>query len=307
MNSPYLFSVPKQKQIRVIVHTDCKNEADDQYALVHHLLTPRFCIKGVIAGHFEGKQGQGQGRSMDQSYDEILKVLALMGQEGRYPVLQGAPVPMESEQTAVDSPGARFIIEEAMRDDDMPLFVVFLGSITDMASALLRKPEIADRLTAVWIGGGEWPTGGFEFNLMQDIHAANVVFQSTLPLWQIPKNVYEMMKISITELQCKVRPYGEIGRYLFDQLVALNDACADEPWPQGESWCLGDQPTVSVLLETHTHAFHWKPAPRVSPEMFYIHGQNARPIRVYHYVDARMTFEDFFCKLMLHFPSGSQA
>lgn len=32
---PYRFTVPEQKRIRVIVHTDCKNEADDQYALAH--------------------------------------------------------------------------------------------------------------------------------------------------------------------------------------------------------------------------------------------------------------------------------
>ena len=31
----YHFIVPEQKRIRVIVHTDCKNEADDQYALAH--------------------------------------------------------------------------------------------------------------------------------------------------------------------------------------------------------------------------------------------------------------------------------
>ena len=33
----YQYQVPENKKIRVIIHTDCKNEADDQYALVHHL------------------------------------------------------------------------------------------------------------------------------------------------------------------------------------------------------------------------------------------------------------------------------
>lgn len=37
---PYRFTVPEQKRIRVIVHTDCKNEEDDQYALAHWLMTP---------------------------------------------------------------------------------------------------------------------------------------------------------------------------------------------------------------------------------------------------------------------------
>ena len=35
----YAYTVPENKKVRVIVHTDCKNEADDQYAVAHHLMT----------------------------------------------------------------------------------------------------------------------------------------------------------------------------------------------------------------------------------------------------------------------------
>ena len=37
----YKFTVPENKRFRVIVDTDCKNEADDQFALAHHLMTPK--------------------------------------------------------------------------------------------------------------------------------------------------------------------------------------------------------------------------------------------------------------------------
>ena len=53
----YAYQVPENKKIRVIVHTDCKNEADDQFALAHHLMTPKFMIKAIIAGHFWGLPG----------------------------------------------------------------------------------------------------------------------------------------------------------------------------------------------------------------------------------------------------------
>ena len=53
MKTKYHFNVPDQKRVRMIVHTDCKNEADDQYALVHHLLTPKFIVRGIVAGHFD--------------------------------------------------------------------------------------------------------------------------------------------------------------------------------------------------------------------------------------------------------------
>lgn len=46
------YELPAQKRARVVVNTDAKNEADDQYAIVHALLTPSFEIHGVISAHF---------------------------------------------------------------------------------------------------------------------------------------------------------------------------------------------------------------------------------------------------------------
>jgi inosine-uridine nucleoside N-ribohydrolase len=303
INMNYAFKVPESKKIRVIIHTDAKNEADDQFAIVHHLMTPKFKVKGIIAAHFEAKLGEGKEQSMEQSYREIQKVLALMNIENEYEIYKGALGPLKSENSPRVSEGAKFIIKEAMSDDSLPLFVVFLGSLTDLASAYLMEPQIANKMTAVWIGGGEWPIGGFEFNLLQDINAANVVFKSDIPLWQVPKNVYKLIRTTLAELQCRVQPYGKIGDYLFRQMVEYNDEFAEQPmWPQGESWNLGDQPTVSVLLEDHEHDWDWKPAPIFSKEMFYIHGQQNRSIRVYRNIDSRLTLEDFYCKLQLNFP-----
>lgn len=300
----YLFQVPEEKKIRVIVHTDCKNEADDQFALAHHLMTPKFDIKGIIAGHFEAHvQEYGIGNTMRASYDEIVKVMQLMGIEGVVNVYKGATQQLPDEQTAIPSEGALFIINEAMKEDKRPLFVVFQGALTDMAAALQMEPRIADRMTAVWIGGAKWPVGGFEFNLLQDIHAANVVFKSSMQLWQIPDNVYKMMAVSLAELQCRVMPHGEIGQYLFKQMVEFNNKMVHYiPWPHGESWGLGDQGTVTVLLEENRKNWDWKPAPIFSKEMYYIHEQNNRPIRVYTSLDARFTMEDFYAKLAINFP-----
>jgi len=300
----YAYTVPENKKIRLIVLTDCKNEADDQFALAHHLMTPQFIVQGIVAGHFEfHPQEYGAGNTVDASYEEVQKVLGLMGLAGQYPVVRGARQAMTDEKIPVPSAGADLIIREALREDPLPLFVACQGSLTDLASALLLEPAIASRLTAVWIGGGKWPAGGFEFNLLQDIPAANAVFASTMPLWQIPINVYKQMAVSLAELQVRVRPQGEIGRYLFDQMVAFNDKLAHfQAWPPGESWGLGDQGTVTVLLEERERMnYDWQPAPRISSEMYYIHGQNTRPIRVYHTLDARLTMEDFYAKLQINF------
>ena len=308
----YKFQSPEQKKVRLIVDTDAKNEADDQFAIVHQILTPKFDIKGFIAAHFESQferelfdtiRNIPEKATMEESYKELQKVLDIMGEEYKHNIYRGAVNALPDESSPVVSEGAKLIVEEAMKDDERPLFVVFLGAITDLASAYLMEPEIAKRLTAVWIGGGVWPEGGHEFNLSQDINAANVVFSSDIPFWQIPMNAYGQIRTTLAELQLKVRPYGEIGKYLFEQMVQYNNEWAQCPsFPQGESWVLGDQPTVSVILESHAGQYEMKPAPRVYKDMRYIHGQNNREIRVYNSIDSRMTLEDFFAKLAINFP-----
>ena len=118
----------------VIINTDAKNEADDRYPIVHAVLTPSFQLLGIVPAHF----GTGKSAtSMQDSYDETMLLLRLMGLEEEVRVEAGATHAMPDESTPVDSPGAQLIIEAAMADDDRPLHVAFYGPLTDMASALL--------------------------------------------------------------------------------------------------------------------------------------------------------------------------
>ena len=306
----YKFSVPFKRQVRVIIHTDCKNEADDQYAVVHQLLTPRFDVKGIIGAHFE--RGAGlmwkveKGKTASESYNEVRKVLDYMGESNHYTVVKGAELPLENANIPQISDGAKLIIEEAMKEDDRPLFINCQGSLTDLASAILMKPEICERMTAIWIGGQSYPEGGWEFNLMMDPIAANVVFASKMPIWQVPMQVYKTLSVSLAELEYKVAPYGKIGKYLFENMVELNDLLADTGfvWPQGEVWALGDQGCVAALMqeEERTDNYHLEKAPKINLETLqYEEGTTDKKIRVYDALDCRLTLEDFFSKLALNY------
>ena len=297
--SKYTFDVPEAKKVRVIINTDAKCEADDQYAIVHALLTPKFDIKGIIGAHFGNRRNE---HSMQESYDEVVKVLSLMDMQDEIGVYKGATKGFENETTPEMSEGAELIVREAMADDPRPLYVTFQGPITDMAAAYMAKPEIAGRVTAIWIGGGPWPEGGSEFNLSNDVHAANVILKSDLDLWMVPRNTYSTMRVSLAELQARVEPYGEIGAYLFRQMVEFNDQMGQNlAWPRGESWCLGDSPTIGLMMDSQDFYYDWVPAPIVTQDLRYIHGQKNRPIRVYHKVDVRFILEDFFSKMQLNY------
>jgi inosine-uridine nucleoside N-ribohydrolase len=291
---------PSEVKQRVIINTDAKNEADDQFAIVHAVLTPSFELHGIIPAHF----GIGKSdTSMLDSHDETMMLLRLMGIEDQVRVEDGASHAIPNESTPVDSPGARLVIEEAMKDDNRPLHIAFYGPLTDMASALLLEPRIEEcGIRVIWIGGGAWPNGGPEYNLSNDIHAANVVMKSNLEVWQVPRSTYRTMSVGYAELIEKVYPQGEIGKYLIEQLLEHNVRTR----PEMEYRSLGDSPCIGIILDPECGRFSWRPAPTFDLQMHYIHTGQYSPIRIYENVNTRFIHEDFFAKLAQFIRRGSQ-
>ncbi len=307
----YLFQVPEEKRVRYIIHSDAKNEADDQFTIAHALMTDKLDIKGIIGGHFAvGNARSGRypkGTTAAEGVKEIEKILDLMHLTGKYPVFRGAEEALADEKTPIVTDAAKFIIEEAMKDDPRPLFIGMQGAITDLACAILMEPRICERMTCIWIGGGVYPEGDAEFNLMNDVKAANVVFDSAMPVWQISKAAYRQFTVSLAELQRNVYPYGKIGEYLFRQLIEYNDIMGrNMEWPHGELWVLGDEGCIAALMQENgrTDLYQEIPAPRFAEDMTYIcePEHTRKKIRLYTKMDYRLDLEDLFAKLQINFP-----
>lgn len=305
----YKFEVPEEKRVRVIMSSDAKIEADDQFAIVHALLTPRFIVKGIVACHFRNSISVRTGLTgldtVQQSYEEISHILKLMDVTDEIPVAMGSEHALIDSESPVHSLGAQLIINEALKQDEKKLFVLGLGALTDIASAIMIEPKIQDKIILVWVGGGKYPEGSKEANLGQDLAAFNVIMNSDLEIWQLPVNVYGMLRVSIGELYCKVKPYGPIGEYLYQQLIDFNNSRSSLPgWPKGEVWCLGDSASIGVVLDEHEHHFTLVEAKMVDREMNYIKTSDnmsrTKMIRVYDYVDARFILEDFYAKLAMN-------
>ncbi|XVU27757.1 nucleoside hydrolase [Actinoplanes sp. CA-054009] len=278
---------------RVVINTDAKNEADDQFAIVHALLSPTLDVRGLIAAHFGRHRSE---RSMAESREEIDLLLRLMDLDGKVTVADGAAEPIPDETTPRDSPGARLIIEESRQEG--PLMVAFLGPLTDMASAILLDPEIVHRdVVVIWIGGPAY--GGVEtyqspeFNLGNDIAAANVVFGSGITVWQVPSNVYSQVSVGYAELEEKIGGTSRLADYLIRQMAEWNAAHHPEPI---ESRSLGDSPAISLMLYPRGGQFRTVPAPRFGREGHYLPG-TGNPLRVVETVDVRFLLEDMFAKI----------
>lgn len=288
----YKFNIQESKKVRVIIDTDAACEADDQYAIVHALLTPKLIVRGIIAEQFRSPD---RAESVEKSYNEINRVLELMDMK-KIPVIRGYGGELAGEDDIPESEGADFIINEALSDSDKPLFILCQGAVTNVAIALRKRPDIADKFTCIWIGGGVYDDGSLEYNLNNDFHAANTVFSSSAELWQVPMEGYSQMQISYAELELKVMPCGNIGKYLFDELQQVG---MSQNWVSGESWALGDSPAPALAFNPNCGQYVIKNAPVIGENKKYIGEHPNRPIRVYTDIDSRFIFEDFFAKLAL--------
>ena len=163
----------------VVLDTDTYNEIDDQYALSYLALSgDELNLKAVYAAPFSNRRAETPEKGMDLSYQEILKVLTLLGREDmKASVYRGSVSYLPDENTPVVSEAARDLAQRAMEyTPESPLYVVAIAAITNVASALLLNPAIADRITVIWLGGHsfDWPNN-HEFNCYQDVAAARVV------------------------------------------------------------------------------------------------------------------------------------
>lgn len=289
---PYQFTVPEYKRVRVIISSDTACEADDPFAIAHALLSPKLDVKAVVAEHFH-EEG-----SMERSFAAAKKLLSLM--KSSVPMLHGQVWPKDGQR----SEGAQRIIDEARKEDARPLYVLCMGAVTTMAAALQAAPDIHDRLTVVTIGGHGYHGTAYEwreFNWGNDPEAINYILRDTqVALWQVPSYAYTSIRVSMAELQRRVLPCGEVGDYLLRQMDEYNNG-PFAGWTAGESWSLGDNPSVTVVLDEGAARSCAENAWLIDENTQYVQELPERKIRVFPTVDSRFVLEDLFNKLAINF------
>jgi hypothetical protein len=212
-------------QVDVVLDTDAYNEIDDQFALAFLVKSPeKLRLRGIYAAPFHNRNSSGPADGMEKSYHEILKILSLMKRDDLRPLVKrgsGAYLPSEGEP--VDSEAARDLAALAAGySEDRPLYIVAIGAITNIASAILMRPEIIGRIVIVWLGGNglHWVDNA-EFNLSQDIAAARIVFGCGAALVQLPcLGVVSEFSLSGPELEHWLRGKNELCDYLVDYTTA---------------------------------------------------------------------------------------
>ena len=302
--------------MRVIIDNDFSGDPDGMFQLTHLLLSPSVEVRGVVGSHLAAGDGFDPSKRQAQNAAKKAKeLLQLMNLTINIPVFAGSNTAMANDSTAVRNEAVDFIIKEALRTDTkLPLYILCGAGLTELASALLTTPTIADRLTVIWIGGAEYPDIAIpppnysnpEYNLNIDIAAARVVFnRSVIPIWQVPRNAYRQALLPYSQLLLKVKPQGKVGSYLTGLLESLMTRI--QPFANiGETYILGDSPLVlltalqsSFEADPSSCTYVSKMAPKINEQGAYEFNYSGRTIRVYTRLDVNLMFDDFFAKLEL--------
>ncbi len=280
----------------MVLDTDTANEIDDQFAVVHALLSQdRLQLEAMYATLFL-RQGDSPARGLDESDAEIHRLLERLGVDGSGRVHRGADRFLSEDVGSVNNAASDDLIQRAMEPRQGPLWVVAIGALTNIASALNSAPYIAGRIVIVWLGGQpQHREDAREFNLYQDPVAARTVFASGAPLVHIPcYGAASHLLTSTAELDAYVRPQGAIGEYLAE---IFRDHNEQYPGRSKEIWDLSA--TGYVISPS------WVPTrsvgrPMLSAEMKWVAPPDDAPLAAFseaQYVRRDPIFNDLFTKL----------
>lgn len=259
---------PPCRPVDAVLDTDAFNEIDDQFAISYMLHAPdRITVRALTAAPFFNENSTSAEDGMLRSEAEIHKLLKFDGKADMEPlVFAGSKTYLPDEKTPVESPAAHRIVELAHEyTPEAPLYVVAIGAITNVASALLFDPSIAENIVIVWLGGHaqHFPQTR-EFNMFQDVAAARVVFGSGAPVVQLPcGGCVDAFRLSEPELMYWFADKNPLADYLARNTIATaNTYAKGKPWTR----VIWDVTAVAWLLNDNSRFMEYTLTPAPIPE-----------------------------------------
>lgn len=295
--------MPPEGKIRAVLDTDAANEVDDQFAIVYSLLSKeRFNLEAIYAAPYvRGEVDTETG--MERSYRDIVRVLGMMHVESKGVAFRGSPNYLTTNGAPRDphrSEAVMDLISRAMASDKEPLYVMAIGAITNIASAILIEPRIIDHIVLVWNGGAplHFPSARI-YNIEQDLLGSRVVFDCGVPLVHLPHHTTAgYLLTTIQEVREHVKGKAAIGDHLYelyrDVLHTTFGATADH---FGFAWGIWDFGVPAYLVNSdwvQTEIVH---SPVLTDQCTWSFDNRRHFIRNGVLADRNPVFQDFFTKL----------
>lgn len=287
-----------------VLDTDTYNEIDDQFAVIHAMLSPeRLNVEAVYAAPFHNHRSTGPADGMEKSYEEIQRLLALLGRADSL-AFRGSQRWLTEPGDSAPSQARDDLAGRALaRPEDKPLYVIAIGAITNIASAIAAAPEIRNRIVVLWLGGQPlyWRSA-HEFNLAGDVVASRYLLDSGVPLVLFPCSlVAEALRTTLPELARHLRGRGPVADYLYD-IFSRYEEC--DLTVVGASKVIWDLAPIGWLLDRETTATSLVPSPVLTDGCTWSTGPARHVIRIADRINRDRVFSDLFAKVMAFWGDG---
>jgi hypothetical protein len=242
------------------------------------------------------------GVGMARSHDEIVTVFDKLGLDSQGRVFRGSEGYLSAHDRPLRSDAVEHLIATARSTPPgETLYVVAMGCVTNIASALLLAPDIVERIVVVWTSGYPScaPQVNHSFNLEQDLIATQVLLDSGVPLVYLPGfHVGAQLRLSLPEMERHVQGRGAIGNHLhhlYTHNPLWNLAGIDSDY--AHSWVIWDVITLAWLMQPG-----WVPSdlvrtPTIGEDKVWRQAPGRHWMREAHAVARDAIFADFFRKL----------
>ncbi|MBR6558734.1 MAG: nucleoside hydrolase [Clostridia bacterium] len=217
------------KKKKFILDTDTFNEIDDQFAVTYAMLLDDIDVLAMTASPFSNHRSSGPADGMEKSYQELVKVRDFVDPDGKMniPCYRGSDKYMDNMITPVKSDAAENIVRIVNEADDI-VYIGVIGCFTNIASALLLDPSIADKAVILLLGPNKLENlCADDFNLAQDRNSARVIFECGVPVVILPalgKGCTDILYMTNAEVAYYFKDKaGKIGNYLCE--IFNNDEC----------------------------------------------------------------------------------
>lgn len=204
----------------VIIDADTTNEIDDYFAIVRALADPNMNVIAVNSSHHSALPSSA-ANDADVSHAANIEILRKMGLSSSL-AKPGSNSPMVNATTPTRSVASDFIVNAAKAlAPGIYLDIVTLGSLTNIASAILQDPSIAPKLRVHIVGFTKDANGNLfsaEFNADHDQHAVTALLNSPNLQLNIMQN-FESGKLSIgpSTVRSNLRQDCLIESYLLEK------------------------------------------------------------------------------------------
>jgi len=199
-----------------------------------------------------------------------------------------------------------FIIREAKRERDQKLVLLPVGKLTNIALAILKAPEIKEKVRIVWLGSN-YPRPG-EYNLEDDIASMNYLLDQDVDFEIVtvrysdstgstavkttPAEMHERMPGAGVKSEPVEGRHGGAFTTFGDYSIDLFSHC--ELYGDPPSRSLFDVVAVAILKNENWGKRTWIPAPTMMNRQWVERPQNPRKTLIWEHFDVEAITEDFF-------------